>query len=654
MTSNDVTHLIIGAGPAGLAAARAFARDAAASILLVDAGAPAAERRHDDAGDIAAGVGGAGLFSDGKFSYFPAGTDLWRHPYHLLVPAFRDAVEMLAPYSDAPLEAPSEEEIADYYFDLALQRWQLKRYPTVYLSLAQRRDLISRMADFAALRAANVTLRTRTTVVGFEAPGVALLRGENGERSVVRAGTVVFAGGRFAPLSILGAERLGAAPRFRRYEFGFRIEAPAANEAMVGDDVYRDVADPKFRFKEDATLEFRTFCWCRNGEVACSRYEVARDAAPPLVVESMSGRSDVAPTQRSNFGFLVRVTARSAQLAALFAFYLTVGPFSLDLDALLGGRARIDARARTRLGDELYEGLVEPYFHPALAALGARFPQLLGCGAQVHGPSIEGLGDYPDHDPTTLELRDAHGAPVANHYVIGDAGGTYRGIVPCLVAGALLPRLVAQRAQRRIVYVSTNEHKRREFEQILGPIDMWAPRAPIVEIQGSTREIAERKCRRAVRALRREAPERARAYTHLFVEDTSLEFEALGGMPGPYGKAFLEAGGVAVLVRMLDCCHNKRATARATVAICALAADADADDARVHVHVFEGTCDGDVREPRGANGFDWDCIFVPRDQPAADGARLSFADMAPELKNKTSHRVRAARHVAHHVFGSAL
>ena len=51
---------------------------------------------------------------------------------------------------------------------------------------------------------------------------------------------------------------------------------------------------------------------------------------------------------------------------------------------------------------------------------------------------------------------------------------------------------------------------------------------------------------------------------------------------------------------------------------------------------FEGVVEGHIVDPpRGAGGFGYDPVFQP------DGFEQTFAEMAPELKNKISHRVKA-------------
>lgn len=53
-----------------------------------------------------------------------------------------------------------------------------------------------------------------------------------------------------------------------------------------------------------------------------------------------------------------------------------------------------------------------------------------------------------------------------------------------------------------------------------------------------------------------------------------------------------------------------------------------------------------VRAPHGTNGFGYDPIFMPDDQPAeavASGELLTSAQMTPEQKNAISHRGKALR-----------
>ena len=70
-------YAIIGAGPAGLSFADGIRKlDKNAICYVIDMGKHISMRKHDNTNDLATGAGGAGFFSDGKFSFFPAGTNV--------------------------------------------------------------------------------------------------------------------------------------------------------------------------------------------------------------------------------------------------------------------------------------------------------------------------------------------------------------------------------------------------------------------------------------------------------------------------------------------------------------------------------------------------------------------------------------------------
>jgi len=111
------------------------------------------------------------------------------------------------------------------------------------------------------------------------------------------------------------------------------------------------------------------------------------------------------------------------------------------------------------------------------------------------------------------------------------------------------------------------------------------------------------------------------------VEDTSLEFNALGGMPGPFIKWFQDKLGCDGLYKILIGYEDKSATAVCTLAFCPYP---HADPV-----LFTGKCHGKIVEPIEGRGFGWDSIFVP------DGETEPFSCMDTEKKCEMSHRSKA-------------
>jgi inosine triphosphate pyrophosphatase len=154
------------------------------------------------------------------------------------------------------------------------------------------------------------------------------------------------------------------------------------------------------------------------------------------------------------------------------------------------------------------------------------------------------------------------------------------------------------------------------------PVTLVSAPLDLPELQGAPRDIAAAKATAAAAAVG--GP--------VIVEDTGLEFAALGGLPGglpgPYIKWFLAACGHAGLNAMLAGFEDKGADATCTFAF---AAGPGATPV-----LFEGRTRGRIVPARGDNAFGWDPIFQPD-----EGGGLTYAEMAKADKNAISHRYRA-------------
>jgi inosine triphosphate pyrophosphatase len=107
----------------------------------------------------------------------------------------------------------------------------------------------------------------------------------------------------------------------------------------------------------------------------------------------------------------------------------------------------------------------------------------------------------------------------------------------------------------------------------------------------------------------------------VLTEDTSLEFHALKGLPGPYIKYFLEALGHDGLNNLLAAYEDKSCTAVCTFAYCGGPGQP--------VILFQGRTEGKIVPPRGPGTFGWDSVFeFPEGETYAEMAttrKVSFA-----------------------------
>ncbi|MDF2434656.1 MAG: uncharacterized protein JWP44_4287 [Mucilaginibacter sp.] len=405
---NTFDLVIVGAGPAGLAAAHRL-NGTNRTVALIDSGKPVRERDRHAAGDMTRGHGGAGLFSDGKFSFFPSASELWTLPRSVDVRAAHAwTCGQLRSYG---LDTPPFPDDPTAY-TIGTGEWVLKEYPSDYLSLESRLRLT---ADMVAATDAEVI--NETEVVGAEYDAVAdtfrlSTRDSKGQLAELSCHRLILASGRFGPLSLFG---LTGERSFRRLEVGFRIEQ-SADEAFFKE--MRQL-DPKLRLREqDNSVEWRTFCACRDGEAALTETQG---------LWTVSGRSDCPPTGRSNIGFNTRIldesVARRALKPMLDAMATEESYFVMPLDALIHGDAETVARFDGVYGSELREFMVK-----GLRRLAAAYPVIVDNGTRLIGPTLEGVGWYPAVDGG-LRLLDA---PV---WVAGDACGLFRGIVAAMISG---------------------------------------------------------------------------------------------------------------------------------------------------------------------------------------------------------------------------
>jgi len=112
----------------------------------------------------------------------------------------------------------------------------------------------------------------------------------------------------------------------------------------------------------------------------------------------------------------------------------------------------------------------------------------------------------------------------------------------------------------------------------------------------------------------------------VIVEDVSLVFDALGKLPGPLIKWFLEELKVDGLCKNLDNYEDRSATAQI------LFAYYDGQE----IKYFYGESRGTVAtKPRGDFGFGWNAVFIP------EGSDKTFAEMPDKELAPFSHRAKA-------------
>jgi len=188
-----------------------------------------------------------------------------------------------------------------------------------------------------------------------------------------------------------------------------------------------------------------------------------------------------------------------------------------------------------------------------------------------------------------------------------------------------------------------NEGKLREFKRMLADLPY--------EVVGLNRFPHYRPGPETGRTFRENAVQKAEAASAAtglpaVADDSGLEVDALGGLPGIYsarygGPELDDEGRNRLLLEHLAGVEPPLRTARYRVVL-ALTVPGDGGRPGETV-VVEGTVEGWIGlEPRGTGGFGYDPIFYLVDE---EGRRLdrTMAELSPEEKDAISHRGRALR-----------
>ncbi|HEX2792196.1 MAG TPA: non-canonical purine NTP pyrophosphatase [Candidatus Paceibacterota bacterium] len=165
-----------------------------------------------------------------------------------------------------------------------------------------------------------------------------------------------------------------------------------------------------------------------------------------------------------------------------------------------------------------------------------------------------------------------------------------------------------------ITFITGNQRKADYLAKYLGhPVNHV--KLDLDEIQSlDLKEIVEHKVRQAYGEMKKP----------VIVEDVSLEFEALGGLPGPFIRFFVDQVPFETICSMVNG-YSRRATAKCVFGYY------DGEELKL----FEGSLGGEIAEvPAGENGYGWDRLFVP------DGYTVTRAQLSEEDDQKTYMQIK--------------
>ena len=187
-----------------------------------------------------------------------------------------------------------------------------------------------------------------------------------------------------------------------------------------------------------------------------------------------------------------------------------------------------------------------------------------------------------------------------------------------------------QISKKKVInFVSGNKNKLRELNEIFNEnfkdIEVKQLDIDLPELQGFPEDIVRGKLKLALEKSKNlEGP--------VLVEDTSLCFNAYGGLPGPYIKYFLKAIKQEGLYKMACAFEDHSAYAQSIFGL--------QNNEKGEPHLFIGKTEGEIVSPRGQKNFGlsgWDPCFKP------NCSTKTYAEMEENEKNKISHRGKSSK-----------
>lgn len=261
--------IIIGAGPAGLFAAYELAQKGIGEILLLEKGKKALARSSKE---VLCGVGGAGLYSDGKLNFTPrhGKTDLTEFMDLTSAQNLIDELEgIFKKFGMDGQTYPSDMDKALFYKNIAQEiGLNLQIIKEKHLGSDKLPGYMAKMEDFLLNKGVEIATECEGLDLLVENDRILGVKTTQGE---IRAEKVIAAPGRSGNrwlTETLG--KLGLKMEQKPIEVGVRVETDARIMAEICQVLYDPVFFWRTKVFDD---QLRTFCTNPTGFVAAEKYK---------------------------------------------------------------------------------------------------------------------------------------------------------------------------------------------------------------------------------------------------------------------------------------------------------------------------------------------------------------------------------------------
>lgn len=391
--------VIIGAGPAGLLAAWCL-EGTGISYTIVEQGKLHSKRDRELPYDVSYGFGGAGLFSDGKLSYSPAASQLWRKLDPVRLHSIYEKIRQL--FSKVGLELREWSKV--WVENQNSLEATVKEYESVYVNEEQRMDLLEILYSELSSKIIFGKIVNEVRIVNDEY----IIVCEDG--STYTAYNLIMATGK---ASCFGLFEENNEIQWNYWsEMGVRIEVDS--EEFVPKE--KDTLDYKYIEKLNDTTEVRTFCSCKKGVVRKSLYGNH---------VTFNGEAINNAKAKANIGIVVRTqNINSVYAEEMRACYSNEKEEECNIIDYRKGYPIIGTQTDNEIRKVICH-LVKKE-----------------CTGKVYGPEIEKYGYYPLLDNELMCLQGL--------YFVGDATAIFRGLLAAFISGGYVANLIVENRKKSI------------------------------------------------------------------------------------------------------------------------------------------------------------------------------------------------------------
>lgn len=457
MNANHYDVIIIGAGPAGIFAAREISQSSSLQVLLLEKGQDVDKRKCPiDKGDkncldcrvcsIMCGWGGAGAFSDGKLTlttHFGGWLDEYIGTEKLQ--AMIKYVDSVYVANGAPdrVFGGNEEDFRDLSHRLA--RAGLKLLPAQIRHMGTDNNLRV-LSNLRAGLDNKITIKTNEPVQDILLEN-SRVQGVSTAQNRYYAPRIICAPGRDgAQWFTEQAAKLKLPLRNNQVDLGLRVEVPAITMQEYTDKIY----EPKIIFN---TREFddmvRTFCVNPNG------YVVMENTNGLITVNGHSYASR--QSDNTNFALLL-----SQQFTEPFDQPILYGRYIASLANMLSGGIMVQRygdlkRGRRSTPSRLQRGMLDPTLPAAVPGdLSLVLPHryMVGIKECLEAMNLEMPGVASDHTllygieakfySARPQLSDTLQTTIEGLWAVGDGAGVTRSLIQASVSGVIAAQDILQ------------------------------------------------------------------------------------------------------------------------------------------------------------------------------------------------------------------